>query len=101
MVNIDYTDYFIYPKCLDNPDVIIMDGITMRTCKESPQAHFQFDDDQQHPQIPQSARLFIATTKLRKQLQTVHNLPTRSLVEVEPMSQDFFTYFPAFKKNYK
>ena len=70
MVHIDYTDSCICPKCLDNPDVIIMDGITMGTCKELPEEHFQFDEDQQYSQIPQNARLFIATIKLRKQVQT-------------------------------
>ena len=29
MVNIDYTAIFICPDCRDNPDVIILDGLTL------------------------------------------------------------------------
>ena len=52
---------FVLNVYVDNPEVIIMDGITMGTYKELPEAHFQDDEDQQYSQIPQNARLFIAT----------------------------------------
>ena len=39
MVNIDYTAIFICPDCRDNPDVIILDRLTMGTSREISEAH--------------------------------------------------------------
>ena len=69
MVNIDYTASLTCPICKDNPEVIIMDGVTMGTSKEVPETDYQYDENQQYSPIPLTERLFVANKHLRKQLQ--------------------------------
>ena len=68
MIEIDYPKTFTCPKCKDNPDVIIMDGIMMGTVKNIPEYFNQYDEGQIYEPIPISERVFIQNTDSRKQL---------------------------------
>ena len=48
MVSIDYKARFTCPICKDKPEVIIMDGVTMGTCKQLPEAFFEYDERHQY-----------------------------------------------------
>ena len=68
MVNIDYTSVFTCTVCKDNPDVVILDGITLGTSRDIPQAHFDYDENLQFLPIPLSQRVFVTNKLVRKKL---------------------------------
>ena len=45
MVNIDYTANFTCPVCKNSPDVNILDGVTVGTSKEVPEAYLENDEN--------------------------------------------------------
>ena len=67
-VDIDYTSHYSCPKCKDQPDLIIIDGIAMGTMKAVPDVATTYDEDQHYPMIPYSDRVFLSDTAIRKQL---------------------------------
>ena len=67
-IDIDYTSHYSCPKCKDQPDLIILDGIAMGTMKAVPDVATTYDQDQQYPMIPYSDRVFLPDTTMRKQL---------------------------------
>ena len=67
-VDIDYTSQYICPKCKQEPEVIILDGIAMGTTKAIPDVSATVDRDQLYPMIPFSDRVYIPNTIIRRNL---------------------------------
>ena len=68
MVRIDYKANFTCPICKDNPEVVIMDGVTLGTLKHIPEISHSKDKEQHFNLIPTSDRVFISNSATRKKL---------------------------------
>ena len=68
MIKIDYKARFACPICKENPEVIIMDGITLGTLKHIPEISHQVDKEQHFNLVPTSERVFISNSVTRKWL---------------------------------
>ena len=58
MIKIDLPR-FACPICKENPEVIIMDGITLETLKHIPEISHQVDKEQHFNPVPTSVYLFL------------------------------------------
>ena len=68
MIAIDYKDNFTCSICKDNPEIIVLDGITLGTLKDVPKISHKIDEVQQFNLIPTSERVFISNFAIRKKL---------------------------------
>ena len=68
MINLDYKARFTCPTCKDNPEVVILDGITLGTLKQIPEIPHITDENQRFKLIPFSERVFIPNPGARKLL---------------------------------
>ena len=68
MVDIDYQVNFTCPTCKTNPDVVILDGVTLGTLKHIPEIAHQVDNQQKYSIIPFSDRTLIPNSETRKKL---------------------------------
>ena len=68
MVDLDYQAKFTCPTCKDNPEVIILDGITLGTLKRIPEIPHKTDENQRFNLIPFSDRVLIPNPGTRKLL---------------------------------
>ena len=69
MINIDYKANFTCPICKENPEVIIMDGVTLGTLKHIPEISHSKDKEQHFNLIPTTDRVFISNSAIRKKIQ--------------------------------
>ena len=69
MLNVDYKLNFTCPICKDNPETLILDGITMGTIRELPnKSNYDFDEHQKYNLVPMSKRVYISNLNSRKSL---------------------------------
>ena len=68
MIDLNYQTNFTFPTCKGNPEVVIMDGITLGTLKHIPETPRLIDEFQKFSIIPTSNRVFIPSAKTRKML---------------------------------
>ena len=67
-ISIDYKSAFTCPTSKDNPEIIILDGITMGTIREIYDVFSGIDPNQYIPLVPLATRTLIAEPEVRKLL---------------------------------
>ena len=68
MVDLEYHAKFTCPTCKDNPEVIILDGITLGTLKRIPEIPHKTDENLRFNLIPFSDRVLVPNPVTRKLL---------------------------------
>ena len=58
MVEVNYRSDFSCPKCRNNPDLIILDGIAMGTTKAIPEIYLEVHETQRYSMVPFTERSY-------------------------------------------